>query len=611
LAQLTATALDGERAESLTALLGRAHCCLDLLRPSGSRYTKALSALRERLIEERLQVAVLGQFKRGKSTFLNALLGEPLLPTGVVPLTAIPTFIHWGSAPAIRVSFLDGRALEQQSATDPRQIQEQLFRVVTEEANPRNRFGVARVDVFYPAPILSNGIVLIDTPGVGSTLRHQTDAAHEVLPECDVGFFVLSADPPVTEAELAYLERVRPTVGRLFFVLNKIDYLAADERRTATEFLRRTLREHLPPETEIPIFALSAREGLEAKRDGDPEGVAASGLAEIEHRLTQFLAHEKVGSLQGAVITKTVAVLDAAAMEVALGVRALEMPVEDLERQAERFAEALCDIQQQRLVARDLLAGDRRRALERLEDHAATLRREARSTLVRILERILGAAQNSGDAEAAAQQAIAAEIPEFFEPKLAEISRTFTAEVEKILAGHVRRAASLIGTVRQTAAALFEIPSIAFDASETFVIAREPYWVTQKWSETLNPFSEGALDKLLPTGVRAARLKRRLIEQVEELVQRNVENLRWAILQNLDAAFRRFEGWFDERLAEAIEATRGAIDAALIKRREHTDQARDHLLQLRQGADLLAVVREEVKAQADNLRPPTKLHDER
>ena len=163
--------------------------------------------------------------------------------------------------------------------------------------------------------------------------------------------------------------------------------------------------------------------------------------------------------------------------------------------------------------------------------------------------------------------------------------------MERILGSHVQRAEALVGRVRETAAALFEIPSIPFDASETFVIAREPYWVTQKWSETLNPFTEGALDKLLPASVRAVRLKRRLAEQVDELVQRNVENLRWATLQNLDAAFRRFEAWFDDRLAETIEATRGAIDTALLKRREHADRVRDDLARLQQGAELLTNIR--------------------
>jgi hypothetical protein len=167
-----------------------------------------------------------------------------------------------------------------------------------------------------------------------------------------------------------------------------------------------------------------------------------------------------------------------------------------------------------------------------------------------------------------------------------------------MLAGHVRRAETLIDTVRQTAATLFEIPSIPFNASETFVIAREPYWVTQKWSETLNPLGEGALDRLLPAAARGTRLKRRLAVEIDDLVQRNVENLRWATLQNLEAAFSRFAGWFDDRFAETIEATRGAIDAALFKRREQADRARDDLERLQRGAELLTAIREELKEYA-------------
>jgi hypothetical protein len=164
-----------------------------------------------------------------------------------------------------------------------------------------------------------------------------------------------------------------------------------------------------------------------------------------------------------------------------------------------------------------------------------------------------------------------------------------------MLSGHVRRAQALIDTVRQTAATLFEIPAIPFDASETFVIVREPYGVTQKWSDTLNPLSEGALDKLLPAAARGTRLRRRLAGEIDDLVQRNVENLHWATLQNLEAAFRRFAGWFDDRLAETIEATRGAIDAALFKRREHADLAHDDLGRLQRGSELLGAIREEMK----------------
>lgn len=243
-------------------------------------------------------------------------------------------------------------------------------------------------------------------------------------------------------------------------MLNKIDYLTRPERSAATEFLRRALREYMPAETEIPIFELSAREGLQARQCGDAEALTRSGLAEIEYRLTHFLANEKLQSLDRAVATKAAAVLDAAEMEIALGVRALEMPIEDLEQRAAQFGAALREIEQQRLVARDLLAGDRRRSQDQLEEQAAMLRREARTTFIGVLETTLAARAGSGAAEESAKRAIGEAIPEFFGPKLGEVSHTFSAVVEKILASHVRRAETLVGTVRQTAAALFEIPSV-------------------------------------------------------------------------------------------------------------------------------------------------------
>jgi Dynamin family len=578
--------------ELATLLAGAANDLGELWAERGS-YVARLGELRARLVEQRLQIAVLGQFKRGKSTFLNALLGEPILPTGVLPLTAVPTFIRWAPEPGIAVTYLDGRT-EKLPTMEAAHITGELFRLVTEEGNPHNQAKIARVDLSFPAPVLGNGIVLIDTPGIGSTFQHNTDTALGVLPACDAGFFVLSADPPVTPVELEYLDRVCANVARLFFILNKMDYLSESERIAAVEFLRRSLGAHMPAETDIPIFTLSARRGLEAKQAGDRQGVSESGLAEIERYLGRFLAREKTEALHSAVAGKFALLLDAARMDVGLGVRALEMPLEDLETRAAEFGKALHEIEHQRLVARDLLAGDRRRAVERLEASAELLRKEARAALNGVLDRALGLARSGADLEQVGRDEIAAAIPDFFGPKLEEVSSGFAGEVEGMLAEHVQRAERLITLVRDTASTLFEIPSIPQGGADTFVMAREPFWVTQKWDQTIGSLAGGSLDRLLPTTLRATRIKTRLATEVDELVERNVENLRWATLQNLDDAFRRFSGWFDDRLAETIGATRGAIEAALGKRREHADQAQDDLIRLRRAADWIAAAQREL-----------------
>jgi hypothetical protein len=118
----TATSCD-QRRRSLLECLERA----DTL-PGVDRGT--CGWLRQKLLEESFSFVVAGQFKRGKSSLINALLGAPVLPTGVVPLTSIVTILQNGSSARVRIHFKDGNDIEV--------APEALSRYVTERGNPRN-----------------------------------------------------------------------------------------------------------------------------------------------------------------------------------------------------------------------------------------------------------------------------------------------------------------------------------------------------------------------------------------------------------------------------------------------------------------------------------------
>ena len=136
-----------------------------------------------------LEVAVVGEFKRGKSSLVNALLGREVLPVGVLPLTAVPTVLERG-APGCVVEFADGRRETHDLG--------QVGRFVTEAANPGNALGVARVLARLPAPLLDQGVRLVDTPGVGSVHAHNTLATGAYLPNLDAAVLVVAADPPIS-----------------------------------------------------------------------------------------------------------------------------------------------------------------------------------------------------------------------------------------------------------------------------------------------------------------------------------------------------------------------------------------------------------------------------
>src|SRR6266536_266247 len=180
-----------------------------------------------RLAGLELEVAVVGEFKRGKSTLLNALIDAEVLPAGVLPLTAVPTVLERGE-PVCLVSFTDGHTEEHDLGA--------VGEFVTEERNPGNRLGVQRVVVRLHAPLLDEGVRLVDTPGVGSVLEHNTAATDAYLPSLDAAILVTAADPPISKGERAFLERVAEHAVRLFVVLNKADYLQAEELERTVSF---------------------------------------------------------------------------------------------------------------------------------------------------------------------------------------------------------------------------------------------------------------------------------------------------------------------------------------------------------------------------------------
>jgi predicted GTPase len=186
--------------------------------------------LAARVSEGRFYVACVGQFKRGKSTLLNALVGHEVVPTGFVPVTAVPTVIRFGDKPHARVRMRDG-AWRDVAMTD-------LKEYVTEELNAENKKAVDGAEVFVPSPLLSSGMCFVDTPGLGSVFTGNTATTQAFIPHIDAALVVVGADPPIAGEELALVEEVGKQVQDLILVINKADRTTDPERAAAVKFTR-------------------------------------------------------------------------------------------------------------------------------------------------------------------------------------------------------------------------------------------------------------------------------------------------------------------------------------------------------------------------------------
>ncbi len=570
-------------ASALSVSLTKAINYLEMLGNGYSTFQPQLSDLQSRLDAGRLHLAVLGQFKRGKSTLLNALLGAEILPTAVIPQTAIPTFLEYGPAPQVTVHFQEERSPKVFTAEDASDLQPFLVRFVTETANPENHLGVSEVQVTLPAPILEKGLVFIDTPGIGSTFRHNTEATLNFLPQCDAALFLLSSDPPITETEIEFLRRVRDKVPRLFFILNKVDYLTPDDRIASREFLQKILSEQLGFASSTTVFCISAKQALAAKKSGDKTLLQESGLAKVQQRLVDFLSNEKEQTLHGAIEGKARDIIASLLMRLHLEQRSLELPIEELQQRLAVFERSIGEVSLQRQSANDLLSGDKKRMLAFLEEHAVKIRLEARQYLNGIMNETATGTEGQAIAEKSFHEVLAAAIPGWFEHQSGITSELFRNRMNDVLKPHQRRADQLIELIRKKAADLFDIPYFAPESERAFEMVRRPSWVTHKWYSTFSPINSASIDRLLPAGLRKKRIMKRLGKQIDALITSNVENLRWAMYQSINESFRHFASKLDEQLNEVLNDTQGAIRAAMKKQAKQDEAVSSRREQLKQA----------------------------
>jgi hypothetical protein len=248
-------------------------------------------ALAARFAAGRLFVAGVGQLKRGKSTLLNALVGEPVLPVGVPPVTSAVTMLRYGPARLARITFADGQS--QEVAVDA------LPAYVTEAGNPDNRRGVTTAEVFLPAAALRSGVCLVDTPGIGSVFLDNTSTTRRFVPHIDAALVVLGTDPPISAGELDLVSDIAREAGTMLFVMSKADRVSDADLQEARAFTERVLADRCGRRSSLLIVSPAERVSQQRPtRDWSrlEEWLTRLGSAERSSLLEMRCAH-KVGQL--------------------------------------------------------------------------------------------------------------------------------------------------------------------------------------------------------------------------------------------------------------------------------------------------------------------------
>ena len=263
--------------------------------------------LLSRLAEDRFNLVVVGQFNRGKTSLMNAILGVDRFPTSVLPLTSVITSVSYGDRERVLIHW------DWWSYTSEVPLGD-LAQYVTQEGNPGNQRRVVRAEVQLPVEILRLGFCFIDTPGVGSAIAANTATTTAFLPEADAVVFLTSFESPLAEAELQFLDRVRRHVRKIFVVVNKRDLVSPEQQEAVVAFVQERLREVFG-EICPPVYSVSARDALNAKQSGDAGKLSRSGLPQLEADLIDFLQTDKTREFLARVAHRTGNILCQQAVE--------------------------------------------------------------------------------------------------------------------------------------------------------------------------------------------------------------------------------------------------------------------------------------------------------
>jgi GTP-binding protein EngB required for normal cell division len=200
-------------------------------------------------------LVIAGEFNSGKSSFINALLGERVLPEGVTPTTDRINLLHHG--PEVTEHAVEAFLLERT----------------------------------HPAELLRE-LSVVDTPGTNAVIRRHEELTRDFVPRADLVLFVTSADRPFSESEREFLERIREWGKKIVFIVNKIDILAGDAERAEVLAYVRDNATSLLGETP-QVFPVSARRAVQARASGDTALWEQSGFDAVEEYLLKTLDQEE------------------------------------------------------------------------------------------------------------------------------------------------------------------------------------------------------------------------------------------------------------------------------------------------------------------------------
>lgn len=271
------------------------------------RNVELIGDVMEKVANDSFDIAIVGEFKRGKSTLINSLLGKEILPTDILPCSATLNRVTYSITPSVKIEYKDGS--KEEIGID--RLPEYVTKLTDESAKVSE--SIREATVFYPINFCRNNVDIIDTPGLNDD-QNMTDVTLSILPQVDAAILVIMAQSPFSDFERDFVENklLVSDLGRVLFVVTGIDRCDEDEAERVLQLIESRVQKYILAKAEKTmgadseefavyrrklgkpkVFGLSAKQALKAKVRGDNELLERSRFPVFEKELERFLTEDR------------------------------------------------------------------------------------------------------------------------------------------------------------------------------------------------------------------------------------------------------------------------------------------------------------------------------
>lgn len=248
-----------------------------------SSLTRQLEAADNLLLQNPpIDVAVLGQFKAGKSSFLNSLLGQNVLPVGAIPVTTAITRLQYGERERAVVQHFNGKKTEIPLAD--------IVEFTSEAGNPGNEKNVAIVDIELPSLQKYPGVRLVDTPGLGSIFKYHEATSESWLPAVGTALLAVSSDRPLSQHDLDLIRDLTSHTPNIILLLTKADLLSKEQQEEVIAFFSQTLQREL--HRTLPVYLYSTKNNTDEYRNRIEQDIFQTIAANRDYEFLRILRYK-------------------------------------------------------------------------------------------------------------------------------------------------------------------------------------------------------------------------------------------------------------------------------------------------------------------------------